>query len=362
MRKSKENTKIWLIISICFLLLLSSIYSYTQSNKQQKSDELSVTLTNVGFDTPITLSATCSQKEFSTYTKIVKKMFKENNKRFDQYHEYEGVNNVYTLNHEAYIHPVEVDDTLLDCLKLAMQMQNQNSQFNISQGKLLSLWHDAREETQIPPTDDEIHEAMQHSDINNIIINGNFISFTDSELSIDLGGIAKGYTAQLVKEKLNKAGLTNGYINAGGNVVLLGQKEDKTSWKIGIQSPNSSQALIQYETNKATCLVTSGDYQRYFTYKKKRYSHIIDPVTGYPAQYMHSVTVITKDSGIADALSTTLFCMSIEDGMAYIESLDFKVDAIWIVDKDTDYQASLETDTYKIITTDHIKNKVTLAS
>ena len=362
MQNSKQSIKKWLALSICFLLLLSSIYAYTQNNQNQKTDELSITLTDVGFDTPVTLSATCSQKEFSKYTKIVKKMFKENNKRFDQYHTYKGINNVYTLNHEAYTHPVEVDNVLLDCLKLAIHMQNQNSQFNISQGNLLSLWHDARENTQIPPTDNEIQEAMLHSNINNIVIDGNYISFTDSKLSIDLGGIAKGYTAQLVKEKLNKDGLTNGYINAGGNVVLLGKKADNTSWKIGIQSPNSSEALIQYETNKATCLVTSGDYQRYFTYKKKKYSHIIDPITGYPAQYMHSITVIAQDSGIADALSTTLFCMSVEDGMAYIQSLDFKVDAIWIVDKDANYETSLETDTYKIITTDHIKNKVTLAS
>ena len=99
----------------------------------------------------------------------------------------------------------------------------------------------------------------------------------DPELSIDLGAIAKGYTAQLAKEALNKVGLKNGYINAGGNVVLLGEKEDGSNWKIGIQSPDSNDALVQYATKKATCLVTSGDYQRYFTYKNKKYSHIIDP-------------------------------------------------------------------------------------
>lgn len=88
MQNSKQNTKKWLLISICFLLLLSSIYAYTQNRENKTRSELSITLTNVGFDTPITFSATCSQKEFDTYTKIVKKMFKENNKRFDQYHAY----------------------------------------------------------------------------------------------------------------------------------------------------------------------------------------------------------------------------------------------------------------------------------
>ena len=239
-------------------------------------------------------------------------------------------------------------------------MQCENPQFDISQGNLLNLWHDARENTQVPPSDDKIQEALKHIDINNIQINKNEVSYLDSELSIDLGAIAKGYTAQLAKEALNKAGLKNGYINAGGNVVLLGKKEDGSNWKIGIQSPDSSDALVQYETKKATCLVTSGDYQRYFTYKNKKYSHIIDPKTGYPANYCRSVTIITKDSGKADALSTTLFCMSVEDGMKYLSTLDYDVQAIWIVDKDTDIKADLETKDYKIITTDKIKNRVTL--
>jgi FAD:protein FMN transferase len=359
MRKLKQ-TKTWLLLSICFLILICSIIGYIQSKPSSNNEELTITLTNVGFDTPVTLSATCSQSQFSKYTKILKKTFKENNKRFDQYNAYKGINNVYTLNHEAYNNPIEVDDILLDCIKVALNMQSKNSQFNITQGNLLNLWHNSRENTQIPPTNEEIQNALQHNDINSIKIDGNNITFLDSDLSIDLGGIAKGYTAQLAKEKLNKAGLTSGYINAGGNVVLLGKKNDATKWKIGIQSPDESSALIQYETKNATCLVTSGDYQRYFTYKKKKYSHIIDPQTGYPATYCRSVTVITQDSGIADALSTTLFCMSVEDGKKYLQSLDYQVDAIWILDSSSDINADLENKDYKIVTTDHIKNKVTL--
>lgn len=357
----KKNTILsWLVLSICFLILVSSILFYTQTRSEPKTEELNVTLTDVGFDTPVTLSATCSQQEFAKYTKILKKTFKENNKRFDQYHAYKNINNLYTLNHEAYKHPVTMDDTFLDCLKLALKMQKQNSQFDITQGALLNLWHNARENTKVPPSEDEIANALKHIDINSIQIQGNQVSYTDSDLSIDLGGIAKGYTAQLAKDALNKAGLHNGYVNAGGNVVLLGKKEDGSNWKIGIQSPDSNSALVQYETKDPTSLVTSGDYQRYFTYKKKRYSHIIDPQTGYPANYVRSVTVITKDSKKADALSTTLFCMSVKDGKKYIASLNYDVQAIWIVDKDSNEKADLKTKDYKIITTDKIKKRVTL--
>lgn len=161
------------------------------------------------------------------------------------------MNNLYTLNHEAYNHPIQMDETFIDCLKLAMQMQSENSQFDISQGALLNLWHEARENTQIPPSDDKIQEALNHIDLDKIQISGHEVSYLDPKLSIDLGAIAKGYTAQLAKEALNKAGLTNGYINAGGNVVLLGEKEDGTNWKIGIQSPDASDALVQYSTKKS---------------------------------------------------------------------------------------------------------------
>ena len=90
--------------------------------------EVTVTLTDVGFDTPITLNCSCSQADFAKYTKILRKTFKENNKRFDQYHAYKNMNNLYTLNHEAYNHPIQMDETFIDCLKLAMKMQSKNSQ------------------------------------------------------------------------------------------------------------------------------------------------------------------------------------------------------------------------------------------
>lgn len=360
MQKKEHSIYSWIVLSLCFLVLLSSIIYFTQ-NRTPKTEQKSIVFTDVGFDTPVQFSATCTQSEFEQYSKIVKQTFKQNNKRFDQYHEYKNINNIYTLNHKAYDEAIQVDDILLDCLQLALQMQTQNSKFDITQGNVLNLWHDARENEGPPPSDEQIQEAMKHIDKNNIQIEGNNIRFLDPDLSIDLGGIAKGYTAKLAKEKLNEAGLTNGYINAGGNVVLLGKKTDNSDWIIGIQNPDTSESIVQYTTKEPTCMVTSGDYQRYFTYDGKTYGHIIDPDTGYPAQYVRSVTVITKDSGKADALSTTLFCMSIEDGKKYIESLDYDVQAIWIIDQNADIDADLETNDFKIIVSDAIKDKVQLS-
>lgn len=134
---------------------------------------------------------------------------------------------------------------------------------------------------------------------------------------LDLGGIAKGYTAQLTKEKLNKAGLHNGFINAGGNVVLIGKKSDGSNWNIGVQNPDSSDSLLNIEVDQTNqAIVTSGDYQRYYTVNGTRYSHIIDPDTLMPAKQCRSVTVLTKNSTKADGLSTALFSLNFEDGYA----------------------------------------------
>lgn len=364
----KKNVKNWLAVSICFLILITSIVFYTQNrNSSKATNENNITFTDIGFDTSISFRATCSKSDFDKYSKIVKRMYTKYNKLYDQYNEYEGINNVYTLNHEAYDHPVEVSDDLLYCIEFSLEMNQECSKFDITQGDVLSLWHEYREQgitlndenkSGNLPENNEIKEALTHAGSEKIQIEGNTIRFLDPNVSLDLGGIAKGYTTQRVKEALNEAGLTNGFINAGGNVVILGQKEDQSDWKVGIQNPDHTSSLVSYSTNDSTAIVTSGDYQRYYKVDGKKYSHIIDFETGYPAQYCRSVTVICDDSGKADALSTSLFCLSYEDGMTLANKEG--VDVVWIFtkkqapDKSPDYKSN----GFYIYTTDSIKNKV----
>lgn len=364
----KKNIKSWVILSFCFLLIIVSIICFIQSRSESTTQ--SITLTEIGFDTSITLQADCTDEEFSKYVKILKKTFKDNNKRFDQYHSYKGINNIYTINAEAAIHPVKVDNITLQCIKNAMNINQTCSKFDISYGSVMNIWHTYREEGITLnnegkdgnlPSDEEIENALQHCGMDKIQINGNEISFTDSETKIDLGGIAKGYTTQLAKKKLNKAGLTNGFINAGGNVVLLGEKSDGSSWKIGIQNPDTSDSLLSLEVKDSNeSIVTSGDYQRYYTVDNKKYAHIIDPDTGYPANQCRSVTIITKDSTKADGLSTALFCLDFNQSykLAKIQN----VEAVWIYDKDNapNKKADFETKKYKIYTTKNIKKQIEL--
>lgn len=366
----KNNVKSWMIASLCFLLVIISLVFFVQS--RSKNSTHSITLTDVGFDTPISFQADCTDEEFKRYTSILKNTFQKNNQRFDQYHAYKGVNNIYTLNQEAGIHPVKVDTITLRCIQEAIQINKICPKFDISYGSVLELWHSYREEGIEKnnqgedgnlPTSDALENAKEHTGINKIHIQGNEISYLDPDLKIDLGGIAKGYTAQIAKQKLNKAGLHNGYINAGGNVVLLGEKSDGKPWQIGIQSPDDTQSLLRIQVDDPDLsIVTSGDYQRYYEVGNQRYSHIIDPDTAYPATECRSVTVLSDESGKADGLSTSLFCLNYEEGYALAKKEN--IEAVWIFDKDKapDKKADFTTKNYAIYATPSLRKKLELSN
>ena len=212
-------------------------------------------------------------------------------------------------------------------------------------------------ETPTLPDPQDIQQAINPDSMNAIKVDGNTIQLTNDQVALDFGAIAKGYTTQLAAQKLEEAGLTSGFINAGGNIVLVGQKVDGSEWRIGVQDPESNGSVLTFITDQATSLVTSGDYQRYMEIDGKRYAHIIDPATGYPSEYMRSVTVINDKSVYCDAMSTALFSVSVEEGLALCEQYDLQ--AIWIVDKGSlDLPADFQTEQFDIYATDQIKDQI----
>lgn len=334
--KKRSSFGLWIFAAAVFLFLITGISLYLSSPKSAGSgiDTRSITLTDAGFDTPITLQATCSEEDFNRFTEITKDTFVEYNKLFDQYNSYEGAQSLKDINEEAADHPVEISQPLAEVLNDSFKANQISSGFDISQGKLIGLWHDAREsETPYLPDDADIQQALLHTGMSGIELNGTSLSFADDSISLDLGAIAKGYTAQIAAQRLKEAGMTDGFVNAGGNVVLIGNKSDGTPWKVGIQNPDTSDSLVIIETGQPEALVTSGDYQRYMTVDGKRYAHIIDPSTGYPAEYMRSVTVVDEDSAFADAMSTALFCMPLEQGMQLAKDQGFE--AVWFLTEGT---------------------------
>ncbi len=144
------------------------------------------------------------------------------------------------------------------------------------------------------------------------------LSFKQKGMEIDFGGIAKGYTSDRVIEVLKSYGIEHAMINLGGNVDLLGKKVDESEWKIAVQDPKKEKDYIGILSVSDQVVVTSGGYERYFEEDGVRYHHIIDPNTGYPANNgLASVTIVSKDGTMADALSTSLFIMGKDNAMKY---------------------------------------------
>lgn len=281
-----------------------------------------------------------NEKEFEDKSSQIYKILEYYNKQFDIYHEYADINNLCTVNKNAGIAPVVVDAELIDFLEYSIELCKKcNMEINIAMGAVLKMWHSAREKASDGdvisiPSKSDLEEANKHTDINSIIIDRDksTVFITDKDASIDVGAIGKGYAVMMATNFLRKNGYGDGYvINVGGNISALGTKPNGDGWITGITNPDTKsdeQFAARIMISDTSC-VTSGNYERYFEYNGKRYHHIIDCDTLQPADYFSSVTVICRDSGLADALSTALFCMSIEDGMRVLAQFE-DVEVLWI--------------------------------
>jgi thiamine biosynthesis lipoprotein len=145
-----------------------------------------------------------------------------------------------------------------------------------------------------------------------------------------VGALGKGYATEKAAEHLRTVGADSYVLNIGGNIRIIGHKQDGGSWGTGIKDPADTSRYATVIDIADTSCVTSGDYERFFSVNGKKYHHIIDKDTLMPSEYFSSVTIITPDSGLADALSTALFSMSYEDGLRLISAMSTKVEVLWI--------------------------------
>lgn len=190
---------------------------------------------------------------------------------------------------------------------------------------LVSAWGFTLGEPHIP-TQDELNVLLPSVDAAHLRLDGSNAALTDAA-QLDLGGIAKGYTAQKCLELLSEKGVQTAMLSLGGNVQTLGSKPDGKPWVIGIANPEEpTEAIATLTFNGSMAIVTSGGYQRYFDLDGARYHHILDPQTGMPAETgLASVTVLTQDGTTADALSTALFVLGMEKSVElWRESDDFE--------------------------------------
>lgn len=247
------------------------------------------------------------------------------NQMFDIYNHYDDVVNLYDVNAQAATAPVRVEDELYAFLRWCKDTAYPatDGATNIAAGAVLRLWHDAREsDSPAPPDADAIAAALAHINVEDLVLDdaAQTVYFADPEMALDVGAVGKGYAVEQTARAAQARGLTSALLNIGGNVRAVGTKPGGKPWTAGVENPwGDDPAYIQaVELADGDSLVISGDYQRYFEYDGVRYAHLIDLTTGYPARYVSSVAVLARadTGGLADALSTGLFCLPEETGQA----------------------------------------------
>ena len=276
-----------------------------------------------------------SEEEFQAQAREICAQLETYHRLFDIYHDYEGINNLKTVNDQAGAAPVQVEQPILDLLQDCQDYWLiTDKRVNVAMGSVLKLWHEAREkaledpEHGAVPDADSRTQAAEHCDLTQMELDleKKTVFLKDPQMRLDVGAVAKGWAAEQVSRNAPSGML----ISVGGNVCATGPKPDGSPWIVGIQNPEGEGYLRTVELNKGS-VVTSGDYQRFFTVDGKRYHHIIDPDSLQPSEYWKSVTVICKDSGLADSLSTALFLLPQEQGQRLLDAVGGE--ALWVSPK-----------------------------
>ena len=285
-----------------------------------------------------------SQEEFNTYMAKLEERFNELHKLYDRFNDYEGINNIKTINDNAGVQPIQVEQEIIDLILFSKDLYNKTGNLtNIAMGPVTDIWNYFREEGSNDPENAQLplmsvlEEAKQYTDMDKIIVNEEQMTvyLEDSNMKLDVGSVAKGYATELVAREMEEAGLISALISAGGNIRAIGKPLDglRDMWGVGIQNPDATLFDVGrvldtvFVTDKS--VVSSGDYQRYYIVDGKVYHHIVHPETLMPTDYYREVTVVTPDSGMADFYSTAVFILPFEESKQLVESID-DLEVMWV--------------------------------
>ena len=318
---------------ILALLLILSVLLCGCAGAGEEQKQYTATFLTV-FDTVTTIvGRDVSEAAFTEKTQAIHDVLLHYHQLFDIYNEYEGLNNLKTINDHPG-EPVEVEQTVIDLLlDCKAYYALTNGRVNAAMGSVLYLWHEAREDGlndfagAYLPDADALTEAAQHTGWDNVVIDdeANTVTLTDPALRLDVGAIAKGWSVQRAAETAPEGLL----ISVGGNVCATGPKDASgTPWVVGVQDPDGGENYLHTLYLTRGSMVTSGDYQRAYMVDGEIYHHIIDPDTLYPGKLWRAVTVVCPDSGLADALSTALFLLPVEEGQKLLTQCESY--AMWV--------------------------------
>lgn len=236
---------------------------------------------------------------------------------------------------QAGVQPVKVDKELFDLISRALQISKiTDGAFDISYASMDRIWKFDGSMTEMPNAE---FVALAASKINykNILLNAGdqTVFLKEKGMKIGFGAIGKGYATQKAKELMRQMGIENGVVNASGDLIAWGKDVNNQIFKVGIADPQNKEKMLSWLNIEDAAVVTSGDYERFVMFEGIRYAHIIDPRTGYPTTGIKSVTIITANPELADAISTSVFVLGEQKGLQLINQLP-GVECLIITDSD----------------------------
>lgn len=309
----KQRWMLVALLSVLCILILAGCGESNSSDATESSKEI------FAMDTYMTFTAYGANSDEATDQATVRiqeldYMFTSENYAEE---EDEEICELYRLNQKG---GGELSDEMNQVLGRAMQLnQLTDGAFNPCMYVVMEAWGFTSQNYRVPEKE-ELNKLLELTDVSNIQYDADAktLVIKKNGTKIDLGGIVKGYTSSEIIRIFKENGIKSGLVNLGGNVQALGEKTDGTPWRVGIQDPEDSSANIGVVSIKDKAVITSGGYERYFEENGETYHHIIDPKTGFPVDNgTTSVTIVSEDGTLADALSTALFVMGCDKAKAF---------------------------------------------
>ena len=320
------------IIVIIIMSALSLVLLLALSGGCSKAPEKIIDQTRLFMSTVAQIKVSLSPRDDENKVKdAINKAFEEIKRIEDVYSVYNPASEISKINGLRKNEKLRISDGVFNLIHKSIDYSERTyGAFDITVKPLVDLWHRAKIRNEVPDPDD-VRRALEHVGYKNITLDetARTISFKKEEMSIDMGGVAKGYATDMAIKILEDAGIDNALVALGGDMYCLGKKSDAELWKVGIRHPRNKDKLFLEISLKDKAISTSGDYERYFILGGKRYSHIIDPRIGYPiGDDVESASVISPDSTTSDILATAI-CILGEKGLSMIKPFG-GIDAILV--------------------------------
>ncbi|MGM9973130.1 MAG: FAD:protein FMN transferase [Clostridiaceae bacterium] len=334
----KKSTLMKVFSAFLLSLMILSGCSYRDSNNSKDKESLPLTDTEFYMGTVISISLYDHKDQ-----KIIDEAFERVKAIEAQLSINEEGTEIDKVNEAAGKNPVKVSEDSFTNIKKGLEYSKETEgTFDITIGPLVKLWSIGLPEAKVP-TEEEIKTAMSLIGYDRVLLDEEkqTVFLQDEGMMLDLGSIAKGYTADVIGEILKSHGVQNALIDLGGNILSLGENPEGRPWKIGVQNPEDTRGeIIGYVSVENKSVVTSGIYERFLEQDGKKYHHLLNPFTGYPYDNeLMGVTIISDKSIDGDALSTSVFSKGLQGGIEFIETIE-DVEAIFVTKEKKIYLTS----------------------